>query len=137
MTPHRRINRSAVAAAGVVLAIAAGGISAHADPVQTNFGPVAPSEPILATIGGQRIIAFFLPERGSCAVNAIIWKDAGAEAPYASSRIKVSLRPGEMVELDHGALRETVNLLCGADASTLTAVAPAELILTGSSDSRN
>jgi len=74
--------------------------------------------------------------RGSCAVNAIIWKDAGAEAPYASSRIKVSLRPGEMVELDHGALRETMNLLCGADASTLTAVAPAELILTGATDSR-
>ena len=117
--------------------MAAGGIPAHADPVQTNFGPVAPSEPILATIGGQRIIAFFVPERGSCAVNAIIWKDAGAEAPYASSRIKVSLRPGEMVELDHGALRETVNLLCGADASTLTAVAPAELILTGATDSRN
>jgi len=77
-----------------------------------------------------------VPERGSCAVNAIIWKDAGAEAPYASSRIKVSLRPGEMVELDHGALRETMNLLCGADASTLTAVAPAELILTGATDSR-
>ena len=94
MTPHRRINRSAVAAAGVVLAIAAGGISAHADPVQTNFGPVAPSEPILATIGGQRIIAFFVPERGSCAVNAIIWKDAGAEAPYASVAHQGEPAPG-------------------------------------------
>ena len=64
-------------------------------------------------------------------MNAVIWKDAGVEAPYASSRIKVSLRPGEMVEFDHGA-REQMNLLCGADASTLTVVAPAELIMTGS-----
>ena len=89
------------------------------------------AKPILAKIGGQRVIAFFLPERGSCAVNAVLWKDAGVEAPYASSRIKVSLRPGEMVEFDHGA-REQMNLLCGADASTLTVVAPAELITTGS-----
>jgi hypothetical protein len=132
MSPFSRNNRSALAAAGALLAVAACGMPAHADPSPTNFGPVGPSEPILASIGGQRIIAFFVPERGACAVNAIMWKDAGAEAPYASSRIKVSLRPGEMVELDHGAPRETVSLLCGADASTLTAVAPAELILTGS-----
>ena len=131
MTPVSRINLSAVAAAGALLALAAGDLPARADPSSTNFGPVGPSEPILATIGGQRVIAFFLPERGSCAVSAIIWKDAGVEAPYASSRIKVSLRPGEMVELDHGSLRESMNLLCGADAATLTAVAPAELIMTG------
>ena len=30
------------------------------------------------------------------------------------------------------ARREQMNLLCGADASTLTVVAPAELITTGS-----
>jgi hypothetical protein len=81
-------------------------------------------------MGGQRLIAFFLPDRGSCAVNAVMWKDAGAEAPYASSRIKVSLRPGEMIQLQSG-LRQCVNLLCGADASTLAVVAPPELILTG------
>ena len=69
-------------------------------------------------------------------MNAIIWKDAGADAPYASSRVKLSLRPGEMIEFDHGA-RQSMNLLCGADASTLAVVAPAELILTGSSDSQN
>ncbi len=105
-------------------------VPAKAGQAPTNFGPVGPNDPILATIGGQRLIAFFVPERGSCAVNAVIWKDAGVEAPYASSRIKVSLRPGEMIELQSG-LRQFVNLLCGADASTLEAVAPADLILTG------
>jgi hypothetical protein len=35
-----------------------------------------------------------------------------------------------MIQFDHGA-RQSLNLLCGADASTLTAVAPAALVLTG------
>jgi len=130
MTPTSRIKFVGLVAAGTFVALTMLGAPARADQAPTNFGPVGPSEPILATIGGQRVIAFFLPQRGSCAVNAVIWKDAGVDAPYASSRIKVSLRPGEMVQFDHGA-RESMNLLCGADASTLTVVAPAELIKTG------
>ena len=107
---------------------------ARAEDPTTNLGPVGPREPILATMGGQHVVAFFVPERGSCAVNAVIWKDAQADAPYASSRVKLSLRPGEMIQFDHG-VRQSMNLLCGADASTLTAVAPAELVLTGTSGS--
>ena len=110
-------------------ALAAFGVSASADEYTTNFGPVGPNEPILANIGGQRLIAFFVPERGSCAVNTIMWKDAGADAPYTSSRVRLSLRPGEMVRFDDARL--SMNLLCGADASTLALVAPAELIMTG------
>ena len=120
------------AALGASLALAVAVTPARAEDPTTNFGPVGPSEPILATLGGQRLIAFFVPERGACAVNAIIWKDAGVEAPYASSRVRLSLRPGEMVRFD-GALR-SMNLLCGADASTLAVVAPPELILTGATE---
>ena len=103
-------------------------VSAHADEYATNLGPVGPNEPILANIGGQRVIAFFTPERNSCAVNTIVWKDAGADTPNTSSRVRVTLRPGQMVRFDDARL--SMNLLCGADASTLSAVAPAELILT-------
>jgi hypothetical protein len=117
-----------IAATGaILLGVAA---PALAQDASTNLGPVGPRDPILASLGGQRVIAFFVPERGSCAVNAIIWKDANADAPYASSRVKVSLRPGEMVQFDEA--KRSMNLLCGADASTLSVVAPAELILTGS-----
>jgi hypothetical protein len=130
MTPLSRIKLVGLVTAGTFVALTMLGAPARAEHAPINFGPVGPSEPILAALGGQRVIAFFLPQRGSCAVNAVIWKDAGVDAPYASSRIKVSLRPGEMVQFDHGA-RESMNLLCGADASTLTVVAPAELILTG------
>jgi len=104
-------------------------MAASAEEYTTNLGPVGPNEPILATVGGQRVIAFFVPERGSCAVNTIMWKDAAADAPYTTSRVRLSLRPGEMVRFDDARL--SMNLLCGAGASTLAVVAPPELILTG------
>ena len=50
------------------------------------------------------------------------------------SVVRVSLKPGQMFQLD-GAQRQSISLLCGADASTLAVVAPAELILTGATQS--
>ena len=58
---------------------------AIADEYVTNLGPVGPSEPIIAAFGGQRVVAFFVPERGSCAVHTFMWKDGGADAPYSTS----------------------------------------------------
>jgi len=126
-----QISRTRLFAAVCALGVLASA-SAHAE-YTTNLGPVGPNEPILANVGGQRIIAFFTPERGSCAVNTIMWKDAGADTPYTSSRVRVTLRPGQMVRFDDARL--SMNLLCGADASTLSVVAPPELILT--SEHRN
>ena len=122
-----QISRSRLLAAIYALGLLAN-VSAHADEYATNLGPVGPNEPILANIGGQRVIAFFTPERNSCAVNTIVWKDAGADTPYTSSRVRVTLRPGQMVRFDDARL--SMNLLCGADASTLSVVAPPELIMT-------
>jgi hypothetical protein len=119
------------AAAAIALAVlAAGNVSARADEAITNFGPVGPGEPILVTLGNQRIVAFYAPERGGCSVSAVVWKDEGADAPYGSARVRISLKPGQTVQLD-GAQRHSMSLLCGADAATLAAVAPPELILTG------
>ena len=101
-------------------------IAAKADEYVTNLGPVGPNEPIIAAFGGERVIAFFVPERGSCAVHTFMWKDAGADAPYSTSRVRVSLRPGEMARFD--ASHMSMNLLCGADASNLAIVAPAEFL---------
>ena len=57
-----------------------------------------------------------------------------ADAPYASTRVRISLKPGQTFQLD-GAERQSMLLLCGADASTLAIAAPAELILTGAQGS--
>lgn len=102
-----------------------------ADAPTHNFGPVGPREPILVTAGTQRVVAHFVPERGGCAVSAVTWKDGAPDAPYASARVRVSLKPGQTLALD-GAQRQSLSLLCGADAATLAVVAPAELIVTGS-----
>ena len=68
--------------------------------------------------------------RGGCAVNAVTWKDIGPEAPYASARVRIILKPGQIMQID-GAQPHAMGLLCGADASNLAAIAPAELIVAG------
>ena len=128
MTPRSRIRLLGLAGAGALTALTAASAPAHANEPLTNLGPVGPHEPILVKIGNQHIIAFFIPERGECAVNAVTWKDADANAPYASVRVRVSLKPGQLVELD-GSQRQSMGLVCGADASSLAVTAPAELIL--------
>lgn len=122
--------RAAVSALFALALTAAGAPVLAAEAPAHNLGPVGPREPILVTVGTQRVIAFFIPERGTCALSAVTWKEGGANAPYASARVRVSLKPGQMLALD-GAQRQTMSLLCGADASTLAVVAPAELILAG------
>ena len=134
MTPHSRIKIVGLAAAGALIALTVAGASARADQSLTNLGPVGPSEPILVTIGTQRVIAFYVPDRGACAVNAVVWKDADPDAPYSSARVRISLKPGQMVQLD-GGQRQSMSLLCGADAASLAVAAPAELIQTGATGS--
>ena len=115
----------------LAMLVALGAVSpASAEQPRSNYGPVGPSEPILAKIGTQRVIAFYKPEAGRCAVMAVVWGDLDAKEPYASTRIRIDLKPGEMVRLD-AAEEQSMNLLCGADASTLAVVAPPELIRTG------
>ncbi|HEX2448653.1 MAG TPA: hypothetical protein VHK26_10790 [Methyloceanibacter sp.] len=124
------------AAFGASLALTVGVLPARADQPLTNLGPVGPYEPILVTVGGQRVIAFYIPEKGACSVSAVVWKDGDPDAPYASARVRISLKPGQMFQLD-GAQRQSMSLFCGADASNLAIAAPAELILTNSPDSRH
>ena len=110
-----------VAATAAALVMAAADRPTIADEYVTNLGPVGPNKPILATFSGQRFLAFFVPEQGSCAVHSFMWKDAGA-----TTRVMLSLRPGEMVRFDNALL--SLNLLCGVDASSLEVVPPTELL---------
>ena len=122
--------RSRVLPALIALTLTAAAVPALAEAPTSNLGPVGPREPILVSFGGQRVVAFFAPDRGDCAVSAVTWRDGGASEPYASARVRVTLEPGQTLSLD-GAERQSMALLCGARASTLAVVAPAELILTG------
>ena len=119
--------------AASALALTAGATPAFASEWLSNFGPVGPHEPILVNLGDQRIVAFFVPERGGCAVNAVTWKEAGPDAPYASARVRITLKPGQVMQID-GAQPHAMGLLCGADAANLTATASAELIIAGAAE---
>jgi hypothetical protein len=110
-------------------------VASPADGPLTNLGPVGPGEPLLVQVGEQRFIAFFTQEHGACSIIAVTWKDADPDEPYSSARVRVSLKPGQVMELD-GPQRRSMGLLCGADASSLAVTAPAELILTGTTDSK-
>jgi len=121
------LQRAAVCLVAALI-LGAASLPAHADKPLTNLGPVGPGEPILVTVGGQRVIAFYARERGECAVSAVVWKDTGEDA--RSTRVRLSLKPGQTLQLD-GSQRQKMSLVCGADATTLALVAPAELLVTG------
>ena len=118
---------SAFVAAGALLSLQA---PAFASEWVNNLGPVGQREPILVNLGDQRVIAFFVSNEGACAVSAVTWKDTGPDAPYASARVRIVLKPGQIMQID-GAQPHAMGLLCGADASSLAATASAELIVAG------
>jgi hypothetical protein len=95
----------------------------------THLGPVGPSEPILATVGNKRLIAFYVPDSGRCSINVVLFNAAPAEAPASSARVRINLWPGEVFHLD-AAQQKSVDLRCGDNAATLALNGPAELINT-------
>ena len=54
----------------------------RADELAQNLGPVGPHDPILTTVGTERVIAFYEPDSGNCAVHVVLWNptDVNAES---------------------------------------------------------
>src|SRR4029078_7826588 len=117
------LRSTSIACAALVMAAVT---PAPAEEYVTNFGPVRPNEAIIAGLGGERALAFLEADRGSCSVHTFMWKDAGADAPYSTSRVRMSLRPGQMARFYYSHM--SMDLLCAVDASTLAIVAPPELV---------
>ena len=117
---------SKLAVAGAVAALLAASTPASAEEPRQNLGPVGPNEPILATFGNKRLIAFYVPDSGRCSINAVVFDTASAEASNSPARVRISLWPGESFHLD--ASQKSVNLRCGDNASALALSGPAELI---------
>ena len=119
-----RIQLLKFAAAGVVV-VCTLGTPARADELAQNLGPVGPYEPILTTVGNQRVIAFYEPDNGRCAVHAVVYDKTDAYTGLTTAaRVRVSLNPREIVHID-SADNESVkslNLQCGKDAEKLTII---------------
>ena len=113
------------AAAGALLALSVSGTPARADELVQNLGPVGPHEAILTEVGSERVIAFYEPDNGRCAVHAVVFDKTDAyTGGTTAARVRVSLNPREIVHID-SADNESVkslNLQCGDDAESLALV---------------
>lgn len=128
MTAHFHIRHTCLltlAAAGALAALTICG-PARADEPLTNMGPVGPHEPILASIGSKRVVAFYIPENGRCAVQAVVWdRSDDTNASTQAGQIRVNLKAHQTVQID-GDQNKSLNLQCGENAETLAAV-PAQI----------
>ena len=122
---HRRF--LTFAAAGALVFTAVSSVPARAEELLTHSGPVGPHEAILTAVGSKRVIAFYEPNGGHCAVNAVIFdKTDGYTGMTTAVRVRVSLHPREMVHIDSTSNEslnlESLNLKCGDNAASLAVV---------------
>ncbi len=120
MFPLTRDQLLKIAAVGAIVAFSAASTPARADDMTQNLGPVGPHEPILATVGNKRVIAFYAPGTGTCNVQAVIWNGDDTDAATAAG-IRVSLDPGQTASID-STENKSLTLRCGDYAETLATV---------------
>jgi hypothetical protein len=111
-----------LAAVGVFVALTAVTTRASSDEMVQNLGPVGPHEPILATFGSKRIIAFYHPDSGKCAVHLVLWNPADDKAE-STVGYKATLNPLQMAHVD-SAENESLHLQCSDHAQRLVLVDP-------------
>ena len=97
MFSHDRLSK--VIVAGAFVALMAVSIPARADDLVQNLGPVGPHQPILTTVGSKRVIAFYTPGSDRCSLHAVVWDNTGPAGSLAA-RVRISLEPGQIVEID-------------------------------------
>ena len=128
-----RIQLLKFAAAGGVVACMLG-TPAQADELAQNLGPVGPHEPILTEVGSERVIAFYEPDNGRCAVHAVVFDKTDAYTGMTTAaRVRVSLNPREMVHIDSAdnELVKSLSLQCGENAEKLTIIDADSLVASG------
>src|SRR5262245_17360833 len=126
MFPRTRSLR--LAAAGAVLALAAASIPARADELAQNLGPVGPREPLLTWAGSKRVVAFYQPDSGNCAVHVVVWDptDVNAESTAGFP----TLNPRQIAHIN-SAENKSLYLQCGDNAERLAIVDTAEFVVAG------
>jgi len=110
-----------ITAASIIVALAAATSPAQAQELPQNLGPVGPDEPIMTEVGAKRVIAWYEPDSGGCAVTAVAWNRADVEDTSTAS-IRIRLDRGQIVHFDSAYNVKSLSLKCADDASTLSIV---------------
>jgi len=118
-----------LAAASAVLALTAAGITARADGPAQNLGPVGPRAPILTWVGSKRVIAFYWPDSGNCAVHVVVWDPTDVNAE-STAGFQATLIPRQMAHIET-AENKSLYLQCGDNAERLAIVDAANFVVAG------
>ena len=120
-----RIHFSKFAAMGSLVVLSTLGTPTRADELAQSLGPVGPHQPILTAVGSQRVIAFYEPGNGHCALHAVVLDKTDPHAGMSTAaRVRISLEPGQIVHIDsaHNESLKSLNLQCGKNAEKLTII---------------
>jgi len=119
-----------IAAAGAFV-LTTVGLPARADELVQHLGSVGAHEPILTTFGNKRVIAFYEPDNGRCAINAVVYDKTDADTGMTTAaRVRVTLNPRQIVHID-STDNKSINLQCGDRAETLSLIDNGELVAFG------
>src|SRR5262245_19530034 len=103
------IRFSILVVTAVVVAMTANAPARAEDPVN-NMGPVGALEPILAPVGGKRVVAFYTTSNGGqCDFQAVVW-DQSNDA--TAKLVRMSMNPHQIIHID-GDGTHSLNLQCG------------------------
>jgi hypothetical protein len=122
----RTLKFLAITAASALSVLALAPMASAADN-WASLGPVGPHEPILATVGDKRVIAYYEPNGDMCDVSAVVFDASAAGGGHASTRVRLSLHPGELFHVD-AVGDEQVMLTCGPKAAMLMVLNRGELL---------
>ena len=123
----RTLNTLSIAAASVLTVLAFTHMASAADQAQANLGPVGPNQPILATVGDNRMIAYYERDGGKCQVSTVLFDASPKGGGHSSMRVRVALHPGELFNLD-AADGQRVVLTCGPNAAKLIVLNRGEIL---------
>ena len=123
----RTLRILSIAAASALSVLAATSLASAVEGNPANLGPVGPNEPILATVGKTRIVAFYERTNGTCSVSAVVFDASPNGGGEASRRVRVVLHPGELFQIG-GIKNEHIVLTCGPNAKGLTVLNRGEVL---------
>ena len=84
---------------------------------------------ILTWVGSKRVIAFYQPDNGNCAVHVVVWDPADVKAELTAG-FQATLNPRQMAHINT-AENKSLYLQCGDNAERLSIVDTAKFVVAG------
>ena len=117
---------SPLAAGAIALCLLTGGTRVQAEDLPRSLGPIEPNKPLITTVGNKKIIAFFVSDSHSCAVQTVVW-EKGDESASSATGVRLVLKAEDTMNVA-GSWGSLI-LKCGKDAATMDVVETRNYVL--------